>query len=156
MVAGMRKLLMTALVLAVGPAGVALAAPSQPARMTSGEIYASLNHAVGGLAFADGDVNDKILGRGAIIYRVRVTSGGTPGTLLVNARTVTLYTPKGSISGTGKAMQTIAADGTTTVTGGSFRLTKGTGGLAGRKLIGTFSGDFKDGVYHFTYTGTYR
>jgi hypothetical protein len=157
----MRKLIALLAVATVGFAGVAVAAkPRAKAKRTSGDIYASLTHSVGGLFYADGDFRDKLLGRGAIIYRVRASTGSEPGSVLIKSPSVTIYTKRGSLSGTGQATQTTVGTGPTakiTVSKGTFNLTKGTGAYKGHTLKGTFGGtQDAQGVYHFTYKGTYR
>jgi hypothetical protein len=125
------------------------------ARKTSGTVYASVTHAEGSDLYVSGDFKDKLLGRGGIVYTTRVSAGQTEGSFNVTARKITIYTTAGSLTGTGSATQTISADAVT-VTGGKFKLTKGTGKLKGHRLTGTFSGDQVNGVYKFTYSATYR
>ena len=148
-----RKLLVLGAVFVVTVAGVALA---KPARDTSGVVYAGFTHIEGSDVYVSGDFKDKILGRGAIVYVTQVQTGPEVGTVLVEARKITIYTKRGSLSGSGQATQTIYADGNGAVTDGTFKLTKGTGKLKGHKLKGTFEGPFEDGVYTFDYTGTYK
>lgn len=124
-------------------------------RADSGTAWLSANHTAGGLIVVSGDIKDKLLGNGALVYRVKA-SPGDAGSIKVTSDSVTLYTAKGSLTGTGSATQTIAPDGTSTVSDGKVKLTKGTGGLKGRSLVATFSGPFKDGVYTFKYKGTYK
>jgi hypothetical protein len=156
----MHKLIAPLVALALIATGVAsAAAPRHKAKRTSGVIFASLTHSgAGGLFYADGDLKDKLLGRGAIIFRVRA-SADTGDTAVVRSKSVTIYTTRGSLRGTGRAVQTsqgTGPDATATVRDGEFSLTKGTGAYRGHTLKGTFSGDFKDGVYKFTYKGVYR
>jgi hypothetical protein len=156
----MRKLIAPVVALALTATGVASAAgPKHKAKRTSGVIYASLTHpGAGGLAYADGDFKDKRLGRGAIIYRVRA-SAGPENSVAITSKSVTIYTTKGSLRGTARAVQTSKGTGsdlTSTVRDGTFNLTKGTGAYAGHTLKGSFSGNFKDGVYRFTYKGVLR
>jgi hypothetical protein len=124
-------------------------------RKTSGVVYASVTHAEGSDLYVSGDFKDKLLGRGGIVYITRVSAGAQQGSFAVKARKITIYTPSGSLSGTGSATQTITAD-TVTVTGGRFKLTKGTGKLKGHRMTGTFGGDQTSGVYKFAYDATYR
>ena len=149
----LRKLLLLVAVLVVSVAGVAL---GKPARDTSGVVYAGVTHIEGSDVYVAGDFKDEILGRGAIVYVTEVQTGPEVGTVLVTARKITIYTKRGSLSGSGEATQTINPDGSGSVTDGSFKLTKGTGKLKGHKLKGTFEGPFEDGVYTFDYTGTYK
>jgi hypothetical protein len=155
----MRKLIALLAVATVGLTGVAVAAKPK-GKKTSGDIYASLTHlGPGGLFYADGDFKDKLLGRGAIVYRVRASAGTAPGSVLIKSPEVTTYTKRGSLTGTGQATQTTQGTGASqkvTVSKGTFKLTKGTGAYKGHTFRGTFSGDLADGVYHFTYKGTYR
>jgi hypothetical protein len=147
----LKALAVVALVLAF--ASVATAATS---RKTSGTAWVSVTHQEGQTLWVAGDIKDKLLGRGAIVYQTTVASGPQTGEFLVTAKKVTVYYANGTLSGTGKATQVVAPDGTTTVKDGSVSLTKGTGKLKGHRLKATFSGPFKDGVYTFTYSGTYK
>ncbi len=140
-------------------ASLAVAVPVASAassRKDSGTAYVSVTHQEGSTLWVAGDINDKVLGRGAIVYRTTVSAGPQTGSVLVTAKTVTLFTAKGSLTGTGKATQTVNPDGTTSVSGGVVSLTKGTGALKGHSLNAKFSGPFKDNVYTFKYSGTYR
>ena len=150
------RLLLCSLVatVVVGVSGVAIA---KPARSTSGVIYASGNHVEGTDLYVSGDFKDKLLGRGAIVYVVQVASGPEPGSVLVKADKITIYTKKGSLTGTGQATQTFNADGTATISDGTFKLTKGTGAYKGHKLKGTFTGtQGTDFIFTFNYTGKYK
>ena len=141
---------------AVAVVGVPGLAVAKPARSTSGVIYASANHVEGSDLYVSGDLKDKLLGRGAIVYVVQAESGPTPGSVLVKADKITIYTTKGSLTGTGQAIQTFNSDGTSTISDGTYKLTKGTGAYKGHKLSGAFTGTFTEGVYTFNYTGKYK
>lgn len=143
-----RKLLLVLAILVLGVSAVAVA---KPARDTSGVVYAGVTHAEGSDLYVAGDLKDKILGRGAIIYVTQVTAGPEPASALIEAKRITIYTKRGSLSGKGQATQTGDL-----VTDGSFKLKKGTGAYKGHKLTGTFDGSYADGVYTFNYTGRYK
>jgi hypothetical protein len=145
--------LLVAALLAVSLSGVALA---KPGKGTSGVIYASANHTEGSDLYVSGDFNDTLLGRGAIVYVVQASSGPEPNSVLVKADKITVFTTRGSLTGTGQAIQTFNPDGSSTVSGGTFKLKKGTGDYKGHKLTGTFDGTFINGVYTFNYVGTYK
>jgi hypothetical protein len=149
----MKRLLLFLAVVALALPAAALAAK---ARKTSGTAWVSANHTEGANLYVSGDIKDKLLGRGAIVYVVKAQPTSQPGTVLVKASRVTVFLPGGSLSGTGQATQTLNPDGTATVTNGSFTLTKGTGAYKGRRLTGSFGGPFKDGTYTFTYKATYK
>jgi hypothetical protein len=149
----MRKLLLLIAVLVVGASTTALAAP---ARDTSGVVYAGVTHQEGSDLYVAGDFKDKILGRGAIVYITEVAAGPQPSSVVITAKRITIYTTRGSLSGTGQATQTFYPDGSTSVSDGTFSLKKGTGAYKGHKLTGTFAGPFADGVYTFNYTGKYK
>jgi hypothetical protein len=135
----------------------ALASVAQAAtKKDSGTAWVSVTHSEGSDLYVAGDIKDKVLGRGAIVYITTVSSGDQPTSVLVTARKITIYTPKGTLVGTGQATQNNNPDGSVTVTDGTFNLTKGTGKLKGHKLKGTFSGTYSEGVYTFTYSGTYK
>jgi hypothetical protein len=152
----MKRLIILAAVLCLGVSSAAMAATKGKARKTTGIIHAAITHSEGSDLYVAGDFKDKLLGRGAIVYLTKVTTDPATGAFLVKARKITIYTTKGSLSGVGQATQTNTADGKTTVTDGTFKLTKGTGKLKGKKLSGTFSGALDEGVYTFSYSGTYK
>jgi hypothetical protein len=131
-------------------------ASAASARKDSGTAYVSVTHQEGSTVWVAGDITDKVLGRGAIVYQTKLSAGTQTGSVLVTAKTVTLYTATGSLTGTGQATQTAGADGSITVTDGVVSLTKGTGALKGHSLKATFSGPFKDNIYTFKYSGTYK
>ena len=152
-----RLLFVLALTSAIGVAGVAQGASK--GRKDSGTVHVAIVYPSGKQQIAAGDVKDKLLGTGAIIYQVTITAGppqavGTAVT--VKANKITVFTSKGTLSGTGQAVQTVNADGTGNVQNGTFKLTKGTGNQKGHSLTGTFSGPFNGSYYTFTYKGTYK
>jgi hypothetical protein len=136
---------------AVSASGSALA----KGKKTSGVVYAGITHQDGNDLIVAGDINDKVLGKGAIIYFTQ-PSGSDTG-IHVEASRITIYTTKGSLTGKGAADQTVNSDGTSTISNGTFNLTKGTGAYKGHTLKGTFDGtQGTDSVYTFNYTGTYN
>jgi hypothetical protein len=149
----MKRLIALTLATAVGATGIASAAA---AKKTSGTAWVGVTHAEGTTLYVAGDLKDKLLGRGTIVYVTKVRSGQQPGTFHITATRVTISTTKGSLTGTGKGTQVVAQDGSVNVTDGSFSLTKGTGAYKGHTFKGTFSGPLKDGVYTFKYKATYR
>jgi hypothetical protein len=142
-------------VLALAFTGVGFAAGK--AKQTSGVAYVSATHTEGKVLFVSGDFKDKLLGRGGIVYQTTVSQDpNATGTFLVTARKITIFTTKGTLSGTGKGKQTVAQDGSVNVSDGTFNLTKGTGRYKGHTMKGTFGGPQKDGVYTFTYKAKYK
>lgn len=151
-----RKLLLTALVLAVGVSGAALAKPHKKPRKvhnTTGIAYVTGTHTEGDDGYVSGDFKDSYLGRGALVYVVNVGAGPDPGTIRLTAKRITFYTKRGSLSGTGSA--TVSGND---VTDGVFKLTKGTGRYRGHTFKGTFSGSYSDeaGVYTFNEKGRFK
>jgi hypothetical protein len=148
----MKKLIGLAAVIAIALPTTALGAAS---RNTSGTVWAHITHQAGGFLYVSGDISDKVLGKGAIVYLTK-PSGQADGSILVKATKITIYTPGGSLTGSGQATQTIA-NGKSTVSNGTFSLTKGTGTLKGRTMKGTFAGTQDDqGIYTFKYKGTLK
>jgi hypothetical protein len=150
----MKKLIAVIAILALSLTGAAFAA--KKAKQTSGVVYAGPTHAEGKDLYVSGDFKDKLLGRGAIVYVTQASSTQQAGVYNVTAKSVTLYTTKGTLTGTGSGVQTIHADGTSDVSNGKASLTTGTGAYKGHSLKVTFSGPYKNGVYTFTYQGTYK
>ena len=147
----MTLLLVPALILAIS--AVAFAAQGQK---TSGVVYAGITHQDGNDLIVAGDINDKLLGKGAIIYLTQ-PSAGDAGTIHVEASSIIIYTTKGSLTGKGQATQVINDDGSVEVKDGVFNLNKGTGKYKGRSLKGTFAGpQNSNGLYTFSYKATYR
>jgi hypothetical protein len=140
-------------VLAFGLSGVATA---KPAKSTSGTAWVGVTHQEGSDVYVSGDFKDSLLGRGAIVYVVQAAAGPEPSSVVVEAKRITIYTKRGSLTGTGQATQTLYPDGSTSVSDGTFKLKKGTGAYKGHKFTGTFAGPFADGVYTFDYTGKYK
>ena len=150
----MKKLLILISVLALTLCGVAGAATN--GKKTSGIAYAGITHVEGNDLFVSGDIKDKVLGRGAIVYITRVSAGNDPGTYKVDAKRITIYTTKGTLAGTGSGLETIHDDGSADVSDGKFNLTKGTGAYKGHTFKGTFSGPQKNGVYKFSYKAVFK
>jgi hypothetical protein len=143
-------------VLSIGLIATLMASASaKPAGIKDhGTSYVSIVHQKGKILYAAGYVFDKHFGRVANTYVTTVTPG-TTGTVIVTVIPVTLYTAKGSLFGTGKAVQNLA---TGAVTNGKLNLTHGTGGLKGHSFRGTVAGAFDSttGVYTFMYSGIYK
>ena len=57
-----------------------------------GVAYVSATHSEGKTLFVSGDFKDKLLGRGGIVYQSTVRAGNQPGTFLVKARKITIFT----------------------------------------------------------------
>lgn len=126
------------------------------ARRDSGVIYATIVHQAAGLEYAAGYANDKLFGPIAVTYVVKI-GPGKPGTFLIKAKRVTLYTARGSISGTGSGIQTPTPNNIF-VSDGKMSLTRGAGNQAGHSFTGTFSGPYDNTTmaYTFHYKGVYR
>jgi hypothetical protein len=133
---------------------VAAPAAAQQARQTTGTVWAGANHSEGSVLFVSGDFRDRVLGRGAIVYQTTVRPDTAPGSVRITARRITLFSEQGTLTGTGAATQTTAPDGTATISDGTFSLTRGTGSLRGRRMRGTLTGTFRDGVFTFQYRAT--
>lgn len=145
----MKRLVMFICAMALLSSGIAMGATK--GKQTSGTVWAYVTHAEGKNLFVSGDFKDKLLGHGGIVYITRVSSGPAQGVFHVNAKRITIYTTKGSISGTGSATQTITST-SSTVSDGKFLLNKGTGAYKGHTFQGTFSGtQSSNGEYTFTY-----
>jgi hypothetical protein len=153
----MKRIIALVAILAVAACGTALAAGAK-AKKTTGTVWAGVTHSEGTTLFVGGDIKDKILGRGAIVYQTAVSTN-TPGEILITAKKITIYTDTGTLTGTGSGTQVNGDDANstpTTVKDGTFNLTKGTGALKGHSMKGTFSGPYKDGVYTFAYKATFK
>jgi hypothetical protein len=140
--------------IALAGTGVSFAATK--GKKDKGVAYVSATHTVGKTLIVSGDFKDKLLGSGGIVYQTTVRAGNQPGTFIVKAKKITIFTTKGSLSGKGQGTQTVAQNGSTSVSGGTFKLNKGTGAYKGHTFTGKFGGPLNNGVYKFTYSGTYR
>src|SRR6059058_1449635 len=109
------KRLLALLTLAVAAVAVTATALAAGSRADSGVVYAHTTHTEGKDLYVSGDLKDKLLGRGAIVYITRVTN--QQGTLHVTARKITAYFPGGTLVGSGSADQTITATKTTVKNG---------------------------------------
>lgn len=153
-----RSVTAIASVIAVGLISVFVASAGArtkaPARHDSGTAYANIVAKNSSTEYAAGYTFDKLFGQTATTYRLAFASGTSTGTLTVNAKRVTLYTPTGSLVGTGSAQENFS---TGAITHGKLDLTRGTGGQRGHRFVGTFTGSLaKSGVITFNYKGTYR
>lgn len=153
----MKKLLVVLSVMALSVSGVAMAAGKNKAKPTSGVAYAGATHTEGNDLYVSGDFVDKVLGHGGIVYVTNVSAGEQQGEYKVDAKRITIYTTKGSLTGKGSATQVFNADGTVEVKDGTFKLDKGTGKYKGHTFKGTFAGPQNaSGLYTFNYKGTYK
>jgi hypothetical protein len=138
-------------------AGTAIGAGATKGKADSGTSYVAITHTSGGFEYTAGNNTDKLLGVGAITYKLKL-GPSKAGVYKVTANPVVLYTGTGSLTGTGSATLTVANDGSATVTGGKLNLTKGTGSQKGHSVVATFTGkgSVAAGTYKFTYKGTYK
>ena len=141
--------------IAVGAGAVGVKGKGKP---DSGTAYVAITHTVGKIQFAAGNVKDKVLGQGAITYKITVGTGTKPGSLKVSANPVTIFTKTGELTGTATATLIVNSNGTASFSNGKLNLTKGTGGQKGHSFIGTFTGTAASatGPYVFHDKGTYK
>jgi hypothetical protein len=147
----------------VGFAGSAIGAAGG-ARQTSGIVYVGQAPKPSSLVYNAGFGHDKVLGQTVVTFVTKPLPRPN-GTVLVNSKPVTIYTPNGSLSGTGSGVLTITNKphpGDSSVTNGKLLLNHGTGALAGHSLRATFTGTGNIGGalvpdhYTFRYKGVYR
>jgi hypothetical protein len=133
---------------------VAGAGAASTAKKDSGTSYAAIDRTVGKTEFVSGYTVDKLFGKIAATY-VTTVNTGTNGTTTVTGKHVTLFTSKGSLSGTATATLNLA---TGAISNGKLVLTHGTGGLKGHSFKGTFTGTSQlgKGLITFHYKGLYR
>lgn len=143
---------------AVVAASAAAVGTKSKGKADSGTAYVAITHTVGKVQFAAGNSTDKVLGTGAITYKITVGTGSKPGSLKVSAKPVTIFTKTGELSGTATATLTVAADGSAKFSNGKLNLTKGTGGQKGHSLVATFTGTAASatGPFVFHDKGTYK
>jgi hypothetical protein len=136
-------------------AGPAIGA-AKKGKADSGISYVAITHSAGGFNYTAGNNTDKVLGVGAVTYKLKI-GVAKAGVSKVTAKPVVFYSPTGSLTGTGSGTLTVAADGTATITGGKVNLTSGTGSQKGHSMVATFTGkgSVKTGSYRFVYKGTY-
>jgi hypothetical protein len=149
--------------LLAGVAGLAIGASTVGAapagKADSGTVYFAPTHTVGSIGVYAGDSTDKLLGSGAVVYRLRVLASTKPGTLNIVVKKVTSYFATGSLIGTATGKLTILdSKGNAKITDGILNFAKGTGAQARHTVKGKFSGkgNVNTGQYKITYTGTYR
>ncbi len=137
--------------------GAATVGAKPSGRSDSGTAFVANTPKPGSLVYAAGFDQDKILGSGAILYAIKATTSA-PGTIHVNAKSVTLFTANGSLKGTASATLTTTKSGVETVSNGKLSLTTGTGGQTGHSLKATFTGTGSVATLTFTfhYKGTYK
>lgn len=157
----------TAFGLGVAIAGVGFAGSAIGAgggTRTSGTAYVGQAPKPSSLVYDSGFVYDKVLGPGAVTFVTKALASPS-GAITIKSKPVTIYTPNGSLSGTGSGVLTITNKpraGDATVTNGKLLLNHGTGRLAGHSLRATFSGIGNIGgsnvpnAYIFKYKGVYR
>jgi hypothetical protein len=133
-------------------------------KRTSGTVYVAQAPKPSSLVYDSGFAYDKVLGPGAVTFVTKALASPS-GAITIKSKPVTLYTPNGSLSGTGSGVLTITnrpSPGDATVTDGKLLLNHGTGRLAGHSLRATFSGTGNIGgpntpdFYTFRYKGVYR
>src|SRR4051794_36512467 len=154
----MKKLLVVLGIMVLALSGAAVAgAKAGKAKPTTGVAYVGATHTEGKDLYVSGDFVDKVLGHGGIVYVTNVSNTDQPGEYFVKAKRITIYTLKGSISGTGSATQVFNDDGSVVVKNGKFLLNKGTGKYKGHTFKGTFSGTQNaSGLYTFNYKATFK
>lgn len=152
-----------ATIVGLGFAGSAIAA-SGGGTPTSGIAYVAQAPKPSMLVYDAGFVHDKVLGAGVVTFVTKALVSHT-GAITIKSKPVTIYTPNGSLSGTGSGVLTITNKpnpGDATVTDGKLLLNHGTGRLAGHSLRATFSGTGNIGgsnspdFYTFRYKGVYH
>jgi hypothetical protein len=127
-------------------------------RADSGTSYVGTTHSDSKFTYSAGDNTDKLLGPGAVTYKLKVGSTPTVGAVSLTANPVRLFTATGSMIGTGSATLTVTGPTTATISNGKLKLTRGTGAQKGHSFVGTFtgSGNPSTGQYVFHYKGTYK
>jgi hypothetical protein len=147
----------------LGFAGSAIGAAGGGTR-TSGTVYVGQAPKPSSLVYDAGFIYDKVLGQGAVTFVTKAV-GSPTGAITIKSKPVTIYTPNGSLRGTGSGLLTITnkpRPGDAMVTDGKLLLNHGTGRLAGHSLRATFSGTGNIGgpnipdFYTFRYKGVYR
>jgi hypothetical protein len=147
----------------LGLAGSAIGA-SGGGKQTSGTAYVGEAPNPGSLVYDAGFFYDKVLGPGAVTFVTKALVS-SKGAITITSKPVTLYTPSGSLRGTGSGVLTITNKphpGDARVTNGKLLLNHGTGRLAGHSLRATFSGTGNIGgtrvpdSYTFRWKGVYR
>ncbi len=131
---------------------------------TRGTVYVGQAPKPGSVVYDAGFIYDRVLGQGAVTFVTKPLVSAT-GAITIKSKPVTIYTPNGSLSGTGSGRLMITnkpKPGDATVTDGKLLLNHGTGRLAGHSLRATFSGTGNIGgpgipdSYTFRYKGVYR
>jgi hypothetical protein len=150
-------LLCVAALLATGASALAATGKSK-GKADTGTSYVGTTHAAGGFSYLAGGNTDKLLGTGAVTFKVKTGTGSKPGTVTLTIKPVELFTATGALTGTGSATLTVVSTSSVTITNGKLDLTKGTGSQKGHSLVGTYTGtgDPATGQYVFHYKATYK
>lgn len=127
--------------------------PGASIRNDSGTAYFALVRDTPSTEYAAGILYDKALGTDGITYAITLGQTKT-GAVSVTIKHITIYTGKGSLSGTATALVNPSST-TQTITNGKLNLTHGVGSLQGDQLTGTFTGiaNLSKNRLQFTYKG---
>ena len=150
--AGLIATLAIATAAAFGALPSRMVGSGNPIHPDSGTVHAATTHSSGKTEYVVGNVSDKVLGTAVITYAIKATARAN-GTYHLNGTTVTAYTGTGSLTGTASATLTIGT-GTSKITNGTIKLTKGFGSLKNDTLTATFTGT--DNVAANQLTLTYK
>ena len=153
---GVSGLLAVVAALAIG-AGTVGAAPAGQA--DSGTVYFAPTHTESSIGVYAGASTDKVMGPGAVVYRLRVLTTTKPGSFAIAIKKVTAFSATGSLGGTATGKLTILDNkDNAKVTDGVLTLKHGSGAQDGHTLKAKFcgKGNLNTAQYKITYAGTYR
>jgi hypothetical protein len=127
------------------------------ARAVSGTAYLADTPKPGHYAYVTGYFHDTTLGDGVLLFVIRARAA-KPGPMTISAKSVTLYTASGSLSGGASTSVTITNFGPVGVSLGRLDLTQGAGSLKGHSLKASFCGlgNWKTRTGTLMYSGTLR
>jgi hypothetical protein len=118
--------------------GVATVGAKSAGKPDTGTAWVAVTRTVGSTLYLAGNTTDKVLGKGAVTYKVKAGTGTKPGTIKTSG-TITVFTTTGSLSGSVQGTVTTTSSRSVTETG-KLDLSHGSGGQTGHTYVGTYTG----------------
>ncbi len=142
---------------AVGAVGASAVGAKSAGKADKGTVEIGETSLKGKIHYEAGSFTDKLFGHGAVTFTTTITIKAG-GVVHFDSKSLTLWTPTGSLSGHVSADIHAKSATSATVTNGKLNLTKGTGAHKGHSFVGTFtgSGNPTSTEYTFSFKATYK